>query len=87
MTNGSSTSISPESQQLETFEKNVSSDEAHFHINGFVNKQYCHIWELQNSREINQKNASSRNNSYSQCCALSEHDNVLFVGDLDMGDL
>jgi hypothetical protein len=30
------------------------SDEAHFHLNGFVNKQNFRIWGLENPREIMQ---------------------------------
>ena len=33
----------------------ILSDEAHFHIDGFVNRQNCHVWSLENPRVINEK--------------------------------
>ena len=34
--------------------KIIFSDEAHFWLNGFVNKQNCHIWGERNPQEIQQ---------------------------------
>ena len=31
------------------------SDEAHFHLNGFVNKQNCHFWAKENPRAVHQR--------------------------------
>lgn len=36
------------------------SDEAHFHLNGFVNKQNCRIWSTENPREIHQRQLHPR---------------------------
>ena len=33
----------------------MMSDEAHFHLNGFVNKQNCRFWAAKNPRELNQR--------------------------------
>jgi len=33
----------------------VMSDEAHFHLNGFVNKQNCRFWAAENPRELHQR--------------------------------
>ena len=33
----------------------LMSDEAHFHLNGAVNKQNCRYWAAENPREIHQK--------------------------------
>lgn len=35
--------------------KIIFSDEAHFNLNGFVNKQNCRVWGLQNPREVVEK--------------------------------
>lgn len=43
-------------QQNEGFIKNIIfSDETHFHLNGFVNKQNCRIWENENPEIIHEK--------------------------------
>ena len=31
------------------------SDEAHFHLNGFVNKQNCGFWAKENPRAVHQR--------------------------------
>jgi hypothetical protein len=33
----------------------VMSDEAHFHLNGSVNKQNCRFWATENPRELHQR--------------------------------
>jgi len=33
----------------------VMSDEAHFHLNGFVNKQNCRFWAAENPQELHQR--------------------------------
>jgi len=33
----------------------IMSDEAHFHLNGFVNKQNCRIWGTENPRALHQR--------------------------------
>lgn len=33
----------------------IMSDEAHFHLNGYVNKQNCRYWGEQNPRQIHEK--------------------------------
>jgi len=33
----------------------MMSDEAHFHLNGFVNKQNCRFWAAENPRELHQR--------------------------------
>ena len=33
----------------------MMSDEAHFHLNGFVDKQNCRFWEAENPRELHQR--------------------------------
>ena len=35
--------------------KIIFSDEAHFHLDGFVNRQYCRIWGEENPRMIHEK--------------------------------
>ena len=35
--------------------KIILSDEAHFHLDGFVNRQNCYVWGSKNSRVINEK--------------------------------
>ena len=35
--------------------KIILSDEAHFHFDGFVNRQNCHVWSSKNPRAINEK--------------------------------
>jgi hypothetical protein len=46
-------------EQLETdpdfAQKIIFSDEAHFHVGGYVNKQNCRIWGSENPREFVQK--------------------------------
>lgn len=37
------------------FRKVIFSDEAHFHLEGFVNKQNCRIWGSENPRKIVEK--------------------------------
>lgn len=34
--------------------KIIITDEDHFHLNGYVNKQNCHIWGLQNPHVIHE---------------------------------
>lgn len=33
----------------------IMSDEAHFHLNGFINKQNCRFWGTENPRELHQR--------------------------------
>ena len=35
--------------------KIILSDEAHFHLDGFVNRQNCRVWGLENLRVISEK--------------------------------
>ena len=37
------------------FDKLIMSDEAHFHLNGFVNKQNCCFWAKENPRTVHQR--------------------------------
>lgn len=40
----------------ENFIQNVwMSDQAHFHFDGFVNKQNCHYWSEENPRQLHQR--------------------------------
>lgn len=39
----------------EFIHKLIMSDEAHFHLNGFINKQNCRIWGTENPRVIHQR--------------------------------
>jgi len=46
-------------QQDETFSRRIIfSDEAHFHLFGYVNKQNCRIWGTANSRQVQQHEMS-----------------------------
>lgn len=48
--------ISRMEQENEGFAKRIIfSDEAHFHLNGFVNKQNCRIWGSENPRVIQER--------------------------------
>ena len=38
--------------QFENFIQNIHT---HFHLDGFVNRQNCHVWSLENPRVINEK--------------------------------
>ena len=40
----------------------ITSDEAHFHLNGDVNKQNCRYWEQVTPRELHQKPLHSQKN-------------------------
>lgn len=43
-------------QENQGFGKHIFfSDEAHFHLNGFVNKQNCRIWGAENPRVIRER--------------------------------
>ena len=33
----------------------ILSDVAHFHLDGFVNRQNCKVWDSENSRVISKK--------------------------------
>ncbi|KAK3892905.1 hypothetical protein Pcinc_003271 [Petrolisthes cinctipes] len=33
----------------------MMTDEAHFHLNGFINKQNCHFWGFENPRSVHQR--------------------------------
>ena len=33
----------------------MKSDEAHFHLDGYVNKQNCRFWAAENPRELHQR--------------------------------
>jgi len=33
----------------------MMSDEAHFHLDGYVNKQNCRFWAAENLRELDQR--------------------------------
>ena len=41
-------------EENEFVHKLIMSDEAHFHLNGFVNKQNCRFWGFENPRAIHQ---------------------------------
>ena len=34
------------------WEKIIFSDEAHFYLSGYVNKQNCHIWGTENPKRL-----------------------------------
>lgn len=42
-------------QNNDFYRQMIMSDEAHFDMNGFVNKQNCRIWALENPRVIHQR--------------------------------
>ena len=44
-----------EEQQAGFSKKIIFSDEAHFELNGYVNKQNCRIWGAENPREIQER--------------------------------
>ena len=48
--------------------KIIFSDEAHFWINGFVNKQDCRIWDEHNPQEIQQRSLHSE--KVTVCCGF-----------------
>jgi hypothetical protein len=41
--------------EINFIENLIMSDEAHFHLNGFVNKQNCRFWGSENPRAIHQR--------------------------------
>ena len=41
-------------EQNEFIHKLIMSNEAYFHLNGFVNKQNCKIWAIENPRTVHQ---------------------------------
>ncbi|KZC14885.1 hypothetical protein WN55_07749, partial [Dufourea novaeangliae] len=76
-----------EQQQVdaEFSNKIIFSDEAHFHLDDFVNRQNCRIWGSEFSgfprvivetQMLFRKCGSSGNNSY--WCSLPRHDNPVF---------
>lgn len=48
----------------------ITSDEAHFHLDGHVNKQNCRYWAKENPRELHQKPLHSQ--KVTVWCALSK---------------
>ena len=48
--------------------KIIFSEEAHFHLSGFVNKQYCRIWGNENPRVIVEKPTHPQR--VTVCCSL-----------------
>jgi len=49
----------------------LMSDEAHFHINGYVNKQNCRYWASENPRDLHERPLHSP--KVTVWCALSTH--------------
>ena len=48
----------------------ITSDEAYFHLDGYVNKQTCRYWSTENPRELHQKSLHSQ--KVAVWCALSK---------------
>ena len=44
-----------EHENADFADKIIFSDEAHFHLDGFVNRQNCRIWGEENPRVIHEK--------------------------------
>lgn len=48
--------------------KIILSDEAHFHLDGFVNRQNCRVWGSENPRVISEKQMHSQR--VTVCCGF-----------------
>ena len=48
----------------------ITSDEAHLHLDGYVNKQNCRYWSTENPRELHQQSLHSQ--KVTVWCALSK---------------
>ena len=48
------------------------SDEAHFHVSGYVNKHNCRYWAPNNTHELQQRPLHSA--KVTVCCAVYSHD-------------
>jgi len=52
----------------------LMSDEAHFHVSGYVNKQKCYYWAPNNPHELHQHPLHST--KMTVWCAVSSHGNT-----------
>ena len=48
----------------------ITSNEEHFHLNSYINKQNCQYWDTENPRKLHQKSLHSQN--VTVWCALSK---------------
>ena len=69
-------------QNQEPVNNSLMSDEAHFHLSGFVNKQNFHYWSATNSIELHERPLHS--SKVTVCCAIYLHLEFLVLTSLKM---